>query len=74
MCITKSLCCAAKINTTLLINYTSIKFTKKKKKNPDISSCTISWCIFDISFPVQPISIPFWLNFSIQKVLLAPLT
>ena len=32
MCITKSLCCAAKINTTLLINYTSIKFTKKKKK------------------------------------------
>ena len=31
MCITESLCCTAEINTTLQINYTSIKFLKMKK-------------------------------------------
>ena len=33
--ITESLCCAAEINTTLEINYTSVKF---KKKNKDMDS------------------------------------
>ena len=30
MCITESLCCAPETNTTLYINYTPIKFIKKK--------------------------------------------
>ena len=31
MCIAKSFCCAAEINTTLQIKYTSIKLEKEKK-------------------------------------------
>ena len=36
MCITESLCCTAEINTTLLINCTSIEKTKKINTNHPI--------------------------------------
>ena len=37
ICITKSLCCTSENNTTLYINYTSIKnLVKKKKQKHDV--------------------------------------
>ena len=47
-CITESLCYTLETNTTLLINYTPIKFKKQKAKNPQISKTRLMLLAFDL--------------------------